>query len=46
MTIVRCSDFTETGKEKLAKSLVPSYHTRDHCILIPSSHIPSVGMMV
>ncbi|KAK8809153.1 hypothetical protein WA171_001278 [Blastocystis sp. BT1] len=35
------SDFTEENKRDLVKSLLPSYHTPDHCILIPSSHIPS-----
>ena len=41
-----CSDFTEENKRDLVKSLLPSYHTPDHCILIPSSHIPSVGMIL
>ena len=37
-----CSDLVEEGKSEVAKSLIPSFHTRDHCVIIPSSHVPSV----
>ena len=35
------SDLVEEGKSEVAKSLIPSFHTRDHCMIIPSSHVPS-----
>ena len=42
---VRCSDLVEAGKSEVAKSLIPSFHTRDHCVIISSSHVPSVWLV-
>lgn len=42
---MKCSDLVEEGKSEVAKSLIPSFHTRDHCMIIPSSHVPSVGFV-
>ena len=45
-SFVRCSDLVEEGKSEVAKSLIPSFRTRDHCVIIPSSHVPSVLVIV